>query len=83
MADQGLWSDFRAGDEMEYLDSDDLKRKNWPAGRGNMIAGLKTKATKKTGQGCVGIARPGGGWRGADHGHHEEAGEPKWQGRGA
>eukprot|EP00438_Fugacium_kawagutii_P022031 Skav212843 [mRNA] locus=scaffold325:98454:116739:+ [translate_table: standard] len=30
---------------MEYLDSDDLTRKNWSAGRGNMIAGLKTKVT--------------------------------------
>ena len=28
---------------MEYLDPDDLTKKNWSAGRGNMIAGLKTK----------------------------------------
>ncbi len=34
---------MRQGDEMEYLDSDDLTRKNWSAGRGNMISGLKTK----------------------------------------
>ena len=33
---------MRQGDEMEYLDSDDLTRKNWSAGRGNMISGLKT-----------------------------------------
>lgn len=37
---------------MEYLDSDDLSRKNWAAGRGNMIAGLKTKARKCSGRRC-------------------------------
>ncbi|CAK9110719.1 unnamed protein product [Durusdinium trenchii] len=42
---QGRTSETFEGDEMEYLDSDDLSRKNWAAGRGNMIAGLKTKVT--------------------------------------
>lgn len=42
---QGRTSETFEGDEMEYLDSDDLTRKNWSAGRGNMIAGLKTKVT--------------------------------------
>eukprot|EP00913_Durusdinium_trenchii_P003248 g3004.t1 len=73
---QGRTSETFEGDEMEYLDSDDLSRKNWAAGRGNMIAGLKTKARKCSGRRCH-------RWRGEHHGHHEEAREPERQDGGA
>ncbi|CAJ1416809.1 unnamed protein product [Effrenium voratum] len=42
---QGRTSETFEGDELEYMDSDDLQKKTWNAGRGNMIAGLKTKVT--------------------------------------
>ena len=42
---QGRSSETFEGDELEYMDPDDMKKKNFTAGRGNMIAGLKTKVT--------------------------------------
>ncbi|CAE7918341.1 unnamed protein product, partial [Symbiodinium necroappetens] len=48
---QGRSSEAFEGDEMEYMDPDDMKRQNFQAGRGNMIAAVKTKIT----DGVVGI----------------------------